>query len=106
MFDITVGPKQDPKIIRLTKNTDWDKFKHILANSPINNQNHGMINTSKIDETVEMINLTFQYMLAPLALLTRGLLEISERILTLRSLCTRSREARLRRAITQCACCI
>ena len=45
-------------------------------------------------------------MFVPFASQTRGLLEISERILTLRSLCTRSREVRLRRAITQYACCI
>ena len=60
MFDITVGPKQEPKIIRLTKNTDWDNFNHILSNSPLNNHNHDMNNTSKIDETGELINSTLK----------------------------------------------
>ena len=61
MFDITLGPKQEPQIIRLIKNTDWDKFNDILTRSPIiNNQDHDLTSTSGIDETVENINSAIQ----------------------------------------------
>ena len=35
MFDVTTGPKKDPKEIRLVKNTDWGKFDEILSNNPV-----------------------------------------------------------------------
>jgi hypothetical protein len=61
MFDITSGPKKDPKIIRLVKNTDWDKFNNILAESDfLNNNDIELNNTSKIDEVVETLNSTLQ----------------------------------------------
>jgi hypothetical protein len=62
MFDIITGPKKEPKIIRLVKNTDWDKFNNILAESDfLNNNDIEFNNTSKIDEVVETLNSTFQH---------------------------------------------
>ena len=58
MFDITAGPKKEPKTIRLVKNTDWDKFNTILNDSNINN--YDLSSTSKIDEAVESINSILQ----------------------------------------------
>ena len=62
MFDITAGPKKEPKVLRLTKNTDWRKFNEILSNSPILNQNSPNTNytAAEIDERVEAINSTLK----------------------------------------------
>ena len=59
MFDITTGQKQEPKQIRLVKNTDWDKFDEILRNDP-NLNNTNITNTNDIDQTVENINNTLK----------------------------------------------
>ena len=56
MFDITAGPKKEPKVIRLVKNTDWDKFNNILADSDlVNPGNHNLNSTAGIDEAVEKL---------------------------------------------------
>ena len=55
MFDITTGPKKEPKQIRLVKNTDWDRFDEILSNNP--NLNNTRINTTtEIDHNIDIIN--------------------------------------------------
>ena len=62
MFDITAGPKKEPKVIRLVKNTDWDKFTKILTDSDlVNPGNHNLNSTSGIDEAVEKLNTTLQH---------------------------------------------
>ena len=61
MLDITTGPKEEPKIIRLVKNTDWDKFNTILAKYDfLDNNDIELNNTSKIDEVVETLDSTLQ----------------------------------------------
>ena len=47
--------KQEPKQIRLVKNTDWEKFDEILANNP-NLHNTELNTTTDIDCKVETIN--------------------------------------------------
>ena len=55
MFDITTGPKREPKQIRLVKNTDWAKFDEVLSNNPTI-QNHNLNTTDEVDQKVDQIN--------------------------------------------------
>ena len=55
MFDITAGPKKEPKQIRLVKNTDWDKFDEILSNNP-HLRNTELNTTDDVDDKVSTIN--------------------------------------------------
>ena len=55
MFDITTGPKKEPKQIRLVKNTDWDRFDEILSNNPYLN-NTQINTTTEIDHKIDIIN--------------------------------------------------
>ena len=55
MFDITTGPKKDPKELRLIKNTDWDEFSRILSNNPVL-QHYHITTVEDIDENASKLN--------------------------------------------------
>ena len=55
MFDITTGPKKEPRQIRLVNNTDWTKFDEILYNNQ--DLHDTCVNTPyDIDHKVNVIN--------------------------------------------------
>jgi hypothetical protein len=55
MFDITTGPKREPKQLRLVRNTDWVKFDDVLTKNPIL-QNTNLDTTDDVDHKVDQIN--------------------------------------------------
>ena len=55
MFDITTGPKREPKQLRLVKNTDWTKFDEVLADNPYL-QNINLDTIDDVDHKVDQIN--------------------------------------------------
>ena len=55
MFDLTSGPKKEPRQIRLVNNTDWTKFDEILYNNQ--DLHDTCVNTPyDIDQKVNVIN--------------------------------------------------
>ena len=59
MFDITTGPKKEPRQIRLVKNTDWDRFDEILSDDP-NLRNINLSTITDIDQKIKHINQVLQ----------------------------------------------
>ena len=59
MFDITAGPKKEPKQIRLIRKTDWARFDEILSND-LTLHNSDLTTTNDIDHKVKTINIALR----------------------------------------------